>query len=170
MQNLHYRLIFALGLFCFFSATIQAQEVYTLEKTVVAGGGMSDGAGGSFALGSTAGQAAAGNALRGSPYTMTVGFWSYDPLAPTAAGVMISGRVLTAGGQGIRNARLVLIDRAGAPRYAQTGSFGYFRFTEIPSGETYVLTVYSNRFTFAESSRVIALADDLTNVNFVSEP
>jgi hypothetical protein len=167
MRNLFYKSFFALLLFCFLTAGVQAQ-VYTLEKTVVAGG--SEGAGGSFALDSTTGQAAAGNALRGGSYAMTVGFWSYSPpLAPTASNVSISGRVLSANGQGIRDARLVLTNSAGEARYAQTGSFGYFRFMDVPVGETYVLTVYARRFTFAEPSRIIALHDDLTDMNFTSE-
>ncbi|HEY0458243.1 MAG TPA: carboxypeptidase-like regulatory domain-containing protein [Pyrinomonadaceae bacterium] len=168
MKNLFYKTAFALGLFCFFAACVEAQ-VYTLEKTAVAGGGMSGGAGGIYTLGSTTGQAAAGNALRGAPYAVTVGFWSYSPLAPTSANVSISGRVLTADGQGIRNARLVLTDSSGAPRFAQAGSFGYFHFENVPVGETYVLTIYSNRFTFAQSSQVISLNDELTDVNFISD-
>jgi hypothetical protein len=167
MRNLFYKSFFALLLFCFLTAGVQAQ-VYTLEKMVVAGGG-SEGAGGSFALDSTTGQAAAGNALRGGSSAMTVGFWSYSPLAPTASNVSISGRVLSANGQGIRDARLVLTNSAGEARYAQTGSFGYFRFMDVPVGETYVLTVYARRFTFAEPSRIIALHDDLTDMNFTSE-
>jgi hypothetical protein len=169
MQNLFYKPAFALGLVCLLAASVQAQ-FYTLEKTAIAGGGMSGGAGDSFALSSTTGQTAAGNALRGGSYAMTVGFWNFNPLAPTASNAIVSGRVLTASGQGIRNARLVLTNSAGESRTGQTGSFGYFRFTDVPVGETYVLTVYSNRFTFAQSSQVIALTDDLTDLNFMSEP
>jgi CSLREA domain-containing protein len=89
---------------------------------------------------------------------------------PTAAHASVSGRVTTADGRGIRNARLVLSDAFGQSRHAQTGAFGYFRFTEIPVGATYVLTVSSKRFVFAQPSQVINLTDDLTDVNFTSEP
>src|SRR5215204_227996 len=131
MRNLFYKSFFALLLFCFLTAGVQAQ-VYTLEKTAVAGGGSEGGAGGIYALDSTTGQAAAGNARRGGSYAMTVGFWSFNPpLAPTASTVSISGRVLTPDGQGIRNANLILTGGAGELRYAQTGSFGYFRFENV---------------------------------------
>lgn len=169
MRNIFYKSIFAGGLLCLSAMLIQAQ-VYTLEKTATAGGGVSGGTGGNYSLSAMTGQAAAGNALGGGSYAMTTGFWSYSPLAPTAASASISGRVLTADGQGIRNVRVVLTNGAGESRIAQTGSFGYFRFAEVPVGTTYVLTVYSKRFTFAQPSRVILLYEDLTDVDFISEP
>lgn len=151
------------------SAAIQAQT-YALEQTAIAGGGMSNGTGGSFGLSSTAGQAAAGGPIRGNPYAMTVGFWNFAPSAPTAANASISGRITTAGGQGIRNARLVLTDAFGVSRNAQTGSFGYFRFEGLPVGQTYVLTIYSRRYVFAQTSQLIALNDDVTGIDFTAEP
>ena len=169
MRILMNKLSVAIALFCLLATAIQAQT-YTLEKTVVAGGGMSGGAGGSYALDSTTGQTAAGGVLRGNPFAMTVGFWNYEPLAPTAANASISGRVMTSNGSGIRNARLVLFDSLGGQRVAQTGTFGYFRFEDVPVGEIYVLTVYSGRFVFVQPSQIITLTEDLTDVNFTSEP
>lgn len=163
------RLSTAIVLLCFLTTIIQAQT-YTLEQTVVAGGGMSGGAGSSYALDSTTGQAAAGGPLQGNPFAMTLGFWNYNALlAPTAANASISGRVLTANGQGIRNTLLVLTDNSGASRYAQTGMFGYFRFEDVAVGETYILTVYAKRFRFAQPSQVITLTDDSTDVNFIAD-
>ena len=170
MQKLFYKSIFTLGVLCFSAAAVIQGQIYPLEKAAVAGGGISDAAGGSFTLSATTGQTVAGNALRGDAFTMPVGFWTYSPLAPTSAGASIAGRVLTANGQGVRNARLVLINSAGAGRFAQTGSFGYFRFENVPVGETYILSVESKRFSFAEPTRIIALSADLRDVNFISEP
>ncbi len=169
MKKLIKKLPVALVSFCLFAAAIEAQT-YTLEQTAIAGGGMSGGAGGTYNLSSTTGQAAAGGAIRGTPYAMTVGFWNFTPSAPTAANVSIGGRVTTANGQGIRNARLVLVNGSGAQQTAQTASFGYYRFDDLRAGETYVLTVYSKRYVFAEPTRIISLSDDLTDVNFTSEP
>lgn len=149
--------------------TVAGAQVYTLEKTVVAGGGESGASGGIYTLDATTGQTAAGGVLRGNPFAMTVGFWSYDALAPTAAGASISGRVTTADGRGIRNARLVLFDSFGEQRVALTGAFGYFRLEDVRVGETYVLTVYSKRFVFAQPTRIIALNEDLTDVNFTGD-
>lgn len=153
-----------------FLITAAHAQVYTLEQTAIAGGGIAGGTGGSFTLNSTTGQAAVGNALRGDSFSMSVGFWNYSPLAPTAAGADIAGRVLTTAGQGIRNAQMILINSSGERCFAQTGSFGYFRFENVPVGETYVLSVRSKRFELAEPSRVIPLSEDLRDVNFISEP
>jgi hypothetical protein len=58
---------------------------YTLNWTVVAGGGGAFSSGGEYALGGTAGQAAAG-VLSGGDYTLTAGFWHGDAtIAPPPA-------------------------------------------------------------------------------------
>lgn len=154
---------------CFSAVAIQAQT-YTLEQTAVAGGGISGGVGGVYGLSSTTGQAAAGGAIQNNPYVMTVGFWNFSPLAPTAANALISGRVRTAGGQGVRNAYIVLTDSFGTLRSTQTGTFGYFRFENLPVGQTYVLTIYSKRYIFAQTSQIIFLNDNVTEINFTAEP
>ena len=151
------------------TTAIQAQT-YTLEQTAIAGGGISNGAGGVYGLSATTGQTAAGGALRGSSLAMTVGFWNPDALAPTAANVSIGGRVVTADGRGIGNARLVLTDGSGAVRETRTGSFGFYQFADVPIGATYVLTVYSTRYAFDEPTRVFSLSDELTGVDFTSAP
>lgn len=81
----------------------------------------------------------------------------------------ISGRVLTAEGDGIRNVA-VTISGGGlpAPITVQTGAFGTYRFTGILTGQTYTISVGSKRYTFSPSSRSITLNGDLTNENFVS--
>lgn len=89
---------------------------------------------------------------------------------PTAANAAIGGRVMTANGRGIRNARLMLVGGSlSEPRYAFTGVSGYYRFDDLPTGETYVLTVFSKRFVFAQSSVVVNLTEELTEANFTSE-
>jgi hypothetical protein len=146
-------------------------QVFELTQTAIAGGGASTGTGGDYSLSSTTGQAAAGNALRRSPYSMTVGFWNPDTLPPTAATVSITGRVTTVGGAGIRNVNLVLAGGAlGGPRYAQTGSFGYYRFDDVPVGATYILTAYAARYFIAQPSLTINLMDEFTEGNFIGEP
>lgn len=63
---------------------IAAGGQFSLEQSVVAGGGASKTAGGQFALDATIGQAAAGNELNNSPFTATSGFWNFTPTAPNA--------------------------------------------------------------------------------------
>lgn len=89
---------------------------------------------------------------------------------PTAAAVSVGGRVKTAGDNGIVGA-LVSISGGGLEHtmYARTSSFGYYQFDNIPVGQTYVLTVRSKRFTFANPSILISLQDELTDADFVAE-
>jgi hypothetical protein len=90
-------------------------------------------------------------------------------LAPTAANHSIGGRVSTADGRGIGNARVILTDSNGAVRTVSTSAFGYYRFDDLPTGETYVLQVASKRFTFRNPSRIVTLTEDLTDADFVAE-
>jgi hypothetical protein len=91
-------------------------------------------------------------------------------LQTTAAGVSLSGRVTTASGTGIRNARVTISGNAlGESRVATTGSFGYFSFDGLPAGETYVVTVNSQRYTFMVPSRVFTLIDNITDADFVAD-
>ena len=91
-------------------------------------------------------------------------------LAPTAALVSISGRVIDASGNGIRNAVLVL-EGGGLeePRYIRTGSFGYYGFDGLSNG-TYTVSVFTKRFTFTTPVRTFTLVDDITGVDFVADP
>jgi hypothetical protein len=83
----------------------------------------------------------------------------------TAAGVEVSGRVLTPEGRGLMGAAVSITDSSGRTREARTGSFGYYRFNDIETGRTYTLRVESRRFSFA--TIVINVFDSLTDVNFV---
>ena len=100
-----------------------------------------------------------------------VSCWGLEFLQTTAAGVSLSGRVTTAWGAGIRNARVVISGNAlPEARTVTTGSFGYFSFEGLTAGETYVVTVNSQRYTFQVPSRVITLVDNLTDFDFTAEP
>jgi len=103
----------------------------------------------------------------------TTGVTSLSPFAigrliPSAANASVSGRVLTAGGQGIRNAIITLTDSSGHTRRAATGSLGYYKFDDVAAGETYIVTIHSKRFTFENATRVIAVSDDVTDADFIS--
>jgi hypothetical protein len=53
---------------------------------------------------------------------------------------------------------------------ATTGSFGYYSFDGLQTGETYVVTVASKRFTFQVPSRVISLIDNVADADFIADP
>lgn len=97
--------------------------------------------------------------------------WCLEIIPPTAAGVSISGRVSTAEGAGIRNARIVVSGNSlPENRVVTTGSFGYFSVDGLIAGETYVVTVNSQRYTFQAPSRVYHLVDNITDADFVADP
>jgi len=91
-------------------------------------------------------------------------------IGPTAAGVSLGGRVLTADGRGVQNARIVVTGGAlSEPRYAVTGTFGYYHFEDLPAGQTYVVTINSKRFTFASPSRVVNVTDNVADIDFIAD-
>lgn len=93
-----------------------------------------------------------------------------EALTPTAASVDVSGRVLTADGRPIRNVEVMITGEGlSQPMFVYTGNLGYYNFTELPVG-SYVLTVNSKRFSFANQVRLIELSDNLFDQDFVAEP
>jgi hypothetical protein len=90
----------------------------------------------------------------------------FNNLAPTAAGVTVSGRVLTGDGRGVVNARVTITDSNGAVRTVITSPFGYYRFDDVQAGGTYVMGVISKRFKYA--SRVVSVTDNLADVDFTA--
>jgi len=92
------------------------------------------------------------------------------PLAPTSSSANVSGRILTADGRGINNTILTLSLADGLVLRTRSSSLGYYRFDSVDSGQTGVLSVHSKRFTFATPNRVIAISNDLSEVDFIAEP
>lgn len=78
--------------------------------------------------------------------------------------VTVSGRVLTPGGQGLRNALVTLIDSQGVKRTLTTSSFGVYSFDNVVPGPNYTLTVATKRFRFAP--RMLPITNALTNLDF----
>jgi hypothetical protein len=89
--------------------------------------------------------------------------------APSAANASISGRVLTANGIGIRNAAVIVTGgNLPGPRFATTGTFGYYNFEGLEVGQTYVVTVQSKRFAFLTPDIILTLQDNVLDANFVA--
>ncbi|HEV7645022.1 MAG TPA: S8 family serine peptidase [Pyrinomonadaceae bacterium] len=103
-------------------------------------------------------------------YTLTV---SGTPVeicnfaGPTAASVSVGGRVLTAGGMPIRQATVTLQDSTGIPRYAVTGSLGYYLFEDVPVGN-YVIGVSSKRYSIP--ARVLSVLAAVDDADLIAEP
>jgi hypothetical protein len=152
-----------------FTVSAQSGGTFDLSHSVIAGGGGSNSTGGTFNVSGTVGQNIAGTASNGATYDLHGGFW-FQNLAPTAAGVSVSGRVMTANGNGIRNVIVTLADASGLTRRAISSSFGYYRFDDVEAGQNYVISVRSKRFTFANPTRILSVQDELTDVDFTAEP
>ncbi len=93
---------------------------------------------------------------------------SFMLTAPTAATVAIGGRVVTTMGRGVASASVSLTDSNGITQSTRTGSSGYYHFTDIPAGETYILNVSAKRFVFQIPTQVLSVTDDETEVNFTA--
>ncbi len=87
-------------------------------------------------------------------------------LAPTSAGVSLSGRVVSLDGFAIANAVVTVIDSNGRSRTARTGSFGNYFFEGLEAGETYVLSANAKGHAF--TGRVVTVNEDLFDIDMVS--
>lgn len=86
-------------------------------------------------------------------------------IGSTAAGVSISGRILTPDGRGLRNAQVTIVGPDGVARTVTTSSFGYYRFDDVESGQTYVVGVSMKRYRF--TSRLVQVVDNAADIDFV---
>ena len=112
----------------------------------------------------TSGAAAAGYTLTvsGAPTTVC------NALPPTAADADVRGKVTSATGRGVANARVTLTDSQGSQRTAITIPFGYFRFNEVAAGATFVVSVSAQIYQF--NSQVITVNSDVTDLNITALP
>lgn len=111
---------------------------------------------------------AAGRAWNGTNYDFAIARYQNEG-GPTAAEVSITGRVLTAGGNGIRNAVITLTSTNGTSQSVRTSSFGYFKFDGVESGATVVVSVSSKNFRFNPSSQVVNVGDKVGELYFIAE-
>jgi hypothetical protein len=89
-------------------------------------------------------------------------------VGPTAANVSVSGRVVDADGRGVSGATVRIQNQDGVILWAITNPFGYYRFTGVPAGLTYIIAAEHKRFEF--QPRAVSVNDDLTDVDFTAEP
>ena len=90
---------------------------------------------------------------------------------PTAAPVQLSGRVVNYYDRPISGAIITVSQMStGEIRYAFTNQFGYYRMSDLPSGENYIVTVRSKRYRFDPASVVIGLNEDIVDFNFKALP
>jgi hypothetical protein len=106
-----------------------------------------------------------------SDETVTCTFTS-EEIAPTAANAEIAGRVLSSQGMPVRGVKLTLFNAStGQVKHAMTNNFGFYCFVDLELGNFYVVTaITSKRNTIANNERSFTLIDNLSNVDFVTDP
>ena len=82
----------------------------------------------------------------------------------TAGGVTIGGRVMTSDGRGLTNARVSISDGMGKTTTVVTGRRGLYAFPDVQTGQTYVISVGSRRFSY--QPKVIDVLDNVANLDF----
>jgi hypothetical protein len=97
-------------------------------------------------------------------HTFDVGFF----IAPTAASASVGGRVLTAGGQGIRNAEVTLTEQDGTVHSVKTGTFGFYNFEGLSAAQTVVVTVSAKRYRFETDSQIVGVKESVANLDFIA--
>lgn len=151
---------------------VASNPPYTLDQSVIAGGGgtSASAAGNQFSVTGAIGQSIT-DSSGASPFSVKSGFFTAPPVsAPTAAQVTISGQAISSTGRGIRNVIIRLTDGNGSVRFATTTTFGYYRFTEVNAGETYIITAKGKRYEFAQPTQVLNIGEDTYDINFVANP
>ena len=151
------------------SAAAQSGGPYLITQFVIAGGGSQTAAGGTFGLEGTAGQSVAGTQSTGGPFRVTGGFWAEQQLAPTAANVTLSGRVLITGDGMRRVTILVQSLSTGVVRSTTPNQMGYYSFDELEIG-MYLIRAESPNFQFTPNDVVVTITEDLTDLDFTGNP
>jgi hypothetical protein len=87
-------------------------------------------------------------------------------MATTAAGVTVGGRVQATSGLGISNISVTLTAANGTIQTAISGASGYFEFTDVPAGETYIFSASAKRYQFSQPTLVRTITEDTKDINF----
>ena len=145
-------------------AQVAAGGNFTLEQSVIAGGGGQSSTGGTFSLDGTIGQSVAGDALIGSPFALTSGFWNSASLA--APNVIISGQV-TGNGNPLVGVTVAL--SGSMSNTALTDSAGNYQFT-VPRNGTYTVTPSLANYTFTPPNASFTSINSNQTANFVATP
>lgn len=83
--------------------------------------------------------------------------------------IPVRGRVSKANGDGLGRVTVSLTLPDGETRKTLSDAAGNYRFENIPAGQTYVLSVSSERFNFGSPTQVRQIDDETSDVDFVSD-
>lgn len=86
----------------------------------------------------------------------------------TAASVSVGGRVTNAFGRGIARTRVTATNANDETRTATTNFLGYYRFEDVPAGETYTFNIASKNYIFAP--QILSISSSIEELNFSALP
>lgn len=90
---------------------------------------------------------------------------------PSWAPLALTGRILSAAGQGIRNCDVTLNDNHGkVVGVVVTNGFGQYAFRGIEPGLTYIVSVNCGRHRFAQPTGMKTVVDDFYDFDFIADP
>lgn len=89
-------------------------------------------------------------------------------MAASAAPADIGGRVSNSSGQGIGRVTISLVSSDGTVRMtAITNAFGYYRFVNVPTGRSYILTPSTKGYHFSPPNLIYNHEDEATGLDFI---
>jgi hypothetical protein len=146
-------------------ASAQSGGNYQITQAVIASGGEKS-VSANLNIEGTIGQALAGANSSSGQFSLSSGFWSQPPLAPTVATVSLSGKITLSEGNLMRRVQILLQNLStGVIRNAIPNQYGYYRFDELEIG-TYLITTQSRFYQFTPSSLLLEIIEDREEVNF----
>lgn len=100
--------------------------------------------------------------LANGAHEWAIGAVAVKAFVPSSANGEISGRVLTSQGRGIPRVSISVSGGDGVIKTARTNPFGYFKFTDLEIGNTYILQPNSKKYVF--SPQVVTLNDSINDL------
>lgn len=88
--------------------------------------------------------------------------WQIPALAPTAANVAVSHRVVSSNGRAINRARVTLTNAQGNSCTVQTNPFGYFSFEEVEAGQTYTIQTTAKGYQF--QPQIVSINEEINSL------
>ncbi len=92
-------------------------------------------------------------------------------LGPSAAEVSISGRIVTmadSSERGIAGATISLTANDGNIQTARTNAFGYFQFSEVLAGESYIVQIQHKQYQF--NAETLTVLDEIADLTYLAIP
>jgi Cohesin domain len=104
----------------------------------------------------------------GGPVTTNPTNGQITIVGTTAANVSIGGRVLSATGQPIGKAKVLMTEASGNVRVTFSSPLGYYHFDDVAVGQNYFLSVSSKTFVF--EPRSLAVMAELPDLDLIALP